>query len=224
MKLKTSVTFMVAVVLALVTAKVGYDYMKKYGHGGVPAGRVVVAKSDMEPGYVIQATDVSLQEVPISMVTTRTLRDIKQVVGRTVISSVATNYPISEAVLAPPGAGSGMQAMIPKGMRLVTVDVSESSGVAGLITPGCMVDVIATLHDGDQSLATTVVQNVKVQFVQRGRTTSSSGRINATATPDAGPVKTVSLLVTPDQAVKIELANSEGKPRLILRGNSDETP
>ena len=33
----------------------------------------------------------------------------------------------------------------------------------------------------------------------------------------------MTLLVTPDQAVKIELANSEGKPRLILRGNSDET-
>src|SRR5437660_6508041 len=101
MKIKTSVSFMVALVLALITAKVGYDYMKKYGHGGGPAGRVVVAKADMDPGYVIQAGDVSLQEVPLSMVTARTLRDLKEVVGRTVISTIATNYPITESVLAP---------------------------------------------------------------------------------------------------------------------------
>ena len=224
MKLRTTISFVVAIALAIVTAIVGTDYVKKHGGRGVSASRAVVVKRDLEPGYVIQATDVALAEVPTSMLTPKTLRDVKDAVGRTVVMTIATNYPVTEGVLAPPGSGAGMQAMIPAGMRLVTVDVSESSGVAGLITPGCKVDVIATLHDGDQSLATTIVENVKVQFVQRGSTRSSSGRVNASNTAvDAGPVKTVSLLVTPQQAVKIELANSEGKPRLVLRGNADET-
>jgi pilus assembly protein CpaB len=223
MKFKTSISFMIAIVLALITAKVGMDYMRKHSGAGGIASRAVVIRKDMEPGYVIQIGDVALQEVPQSMITPKTLRDVKDAIGRTVVSTVAASYPLTESVLAPAGSGAGMQAMIPAGMRLVTVDVSESSGVAGLITPGCKVDVIATLRDGDQSLATTVVQNVKVQFVQRGRVSSSSGRVNTSAGADSGPVKTVSLLVTPEQAVKIELANSEGKPRLILRGGADSS-
>jgi Flp pilus assembly protein CpaB len=140
-----------------------------------------------------------------------------------VTSSVIKDYPLVDSNLAAVGAGAGLQAMVPTGMRLVTVDVSESSGVAGLLTPGCKVDVIATLRNGEQSLARTIVQNVKVQFVQRGRLSSSSGRVNANAPAETGPVKTVTLLVTPKEAVQIELANSSGKPRLVLRGNADQT-
>jgi pilus assembly protein CpaB len=144
MKFKTSITFMIAIVLALVTAKVGMDTLKKYGHGSGADARVVVAKKDMEPGYVIQASDIALQEIPAALMNSKMLTNPKELVGRTVVSTVSTNYPLSEAVLAPAGSGPGMQSLIPLGMRLVTVDVSESSGVAGLITPGCKVDVMTT--------------------------------------------------------------------------------
>ena len=61
MKFKTSISFTIAVVLALITAKVGVDMMKKYGRGGTAGARVVVAKHDMEPGYVIDAEDIAKQ-------------------------------------------------------------------------------------------------------------------------------------------------------------------
>jgi pilus assembly protein CpaB len=137
------------------------------------------------------------------------------------VASLVGGFPVTDSVLAPLGSGTGMPAMVPAGMRAVTVDVSESSGVAGLLTPGCRVDVIATLRDGDQAVARTIVENVKVQFVQRGRSSSSSGRTTIAGSPDGGPVKTVTLLVTPKQAAQIELANSSGKPRLVLRGSAD---
>ena len=222
MKFKASISFIVAIALALVTAKVGMDYIKKHGSGGVTASRAVVVLRDLEPGAVIQAGDVALKEMPLSMITPKTLRDAKDAVGRTVVMSIASNYPVTETVLAPAGAGAGVQALIPPGMRLVPIDVSDS-GVASLITPGCKVDVIVTLHDGDQPLAKSVVQNVKVQLVQRQSTRSSSGRVNANnAAMDQGPVKSASLLVTPEQANKIELANSLGKTRLVMRSGADQ--
>jgi len=221
MKFKASISLIVAIALALVTAKVGMDYIKKHGSGGVSASRAVVVLRDLEPGVVIQASDVTLKEMPLSMITPKTIRDVKDAVGRTVVMSIGTNYPVTESVLAPAGSGAGIQALIPPGMRLVPIDVSDS-GVSSLITPGCRVDVIVTLHDGDQPLAKSVVQNVKVQLVQRQNSRSSSGRVNANnPTVDQGPVKSASLLVTPDQAVKIELANSEGKTRLVLRSTAD---
>jgi Flp pilus assembly protein CpaB len=123
-----------------------------------------------------------------------------------------------DGLLAPVGSGAGFQAMIPAGMRAVTLDVSESSAVAGMLMPGSKVDVIGTLRKGDQTIAKAIVENVKVQYVQRAK----SGYSSKGGAVENGPVKTVTLLVTPKQANAIELANAEGsKPRLVLRSTAD---
>jgi hypothetical protein len=117
-----------------------------------------------------------------------------------------------------------MQAMIPRGYRAFAVEASEGSAAAGLITPGSFVDVIATLRRGDEPISMAVVQRAKVQFVQRSRATrSSSSSAAAAGSPDAlGPIKTVTLLVTPKQANALELAQNQGKLKLVLRGNADD--
>ena len=227
MKFKTSVSLMIALVLGLVTAKVGLDMLKKYGTKPGAELRVVMAAHDMEPGSVLQAEDVKLQPFPVASFNEKMLRDPKAVVGRTVLTQIVAGVPLIDAVLAPAGTGAGMQALVPKGFRAVTVEVSESSGVAGLLTPGCHVDVIATLRKGDETVARTVVENVKVQYVQRRNVSRSSNPDFTTAgsasssTNELGPAKTVTLVVTPKQAAAIELANAEGKPRLVLRGGGD---
>ncbi|MEO6435774.1 MAG: Flp pilus assembly protein CpaB [Tepidisphaeraceae bacterium] len=224
MRFKTSVSLMVAVVLGLITAKVGTDMLKKYGGKAGAATKIVVATRDMEPGHVIAEKDVVLMEVSANVVPEKALREVKAAVGRTVLGTAAKSYPMLDSQLSAPGSGSGIQAMIPKGMRAVTVDVSDSGSVAGLLTPGCYVDVISTLRHGNQIVAKTVVENVKVQFVQRGKTSGSSRSSAAAASGSleaTGPVKTVTLVVLPQQAMAIELSQTSGKPRLILRGNSD---
>src|SRR5262245_20748158 len=132
MKFKTSITFMIAIVLGLVTAKDGLDLMKKYRTGSAGL-RVVVAKKDMSPGYVVDAADLELKEMPASFVPAKAMRDAKLAVGGTVLAPVIKDYPLVDSQLAAPGVGAGLQATVPNGMRLVTVDVSESSGVAGLL-------------------------------------------------------------------------------------------
>jgi len=230
MKFKTSASLMIAVVLGIVTTYVGVDVVNKAKKGAGTAAKIVVAARDMEPGYVIDATDLKVEEVPASLVPAKAFKEPKAVVGRTVLASVVRGYPLIDNQLAAPGSGAGMQAMVPKGMRAVAVEVSEGSAVAGLISPGCFVDVIATFNNGEQTIATTVVQNVKVQFVKRSRPPRSSSSSNSAAaaaaagSPDQlGDVKSVTLIVTPKQANSIELANNQGKPRLILRGGADDS-
>ena len=64
---------------------------------------------------------------------------------------------------------------------------------------------------------------MKVQDLQRQRT-STTYRDGQVTGVDNGPIKTVTLLVTAKQAATIDLASSMGgKPRLVLRGNSDAT-
>jgi Flp pilus assembly protein CpaB len=220
MKMKTSVSLMVALVLAGVTTKVGLDMMKKYRPGGVASlAKVVVATRDMEVGHVIADGDVELAEVPTGLVPAKAAKKVDEVVGRTVKAQLATGQAMFDGVLTPKGAGSGLQALVPKGMRMVTIDVSDSSAVAGMLVEGCRVDLIATLRKADTTIAKPVVENVKVQSLQRQQTGYSS----KTGAIMNGPVRSVTLLVTPKQAAAIELANASGsKPRLVLRGNSDD--
>ena len=102
---------------------------------------------------------------------------------------------------------------MPIGMRAVTVDINEMTGVAGYLVPGCHVDVIQTVRDDKSGLpvARTLTQNVKVTAV---------GQRHNPQDGDGGG-HSVTLLVTPTQAELMELACSVGRPRFALRGGND---
>ena len=53
------------------------------------------------------------------------------------ITAIYAKEPIIESRLAPKGAGGGLAAMIPPGMRAVAVHVNEVVGVAGFVGREC---------------------------------------------------------------------------------------
>jgi pilus assembly protein CpaB len=217
------VSLVVALVLGLITAKVGLDLMKNYRGPAALTSHVVLAKKTMAPGYVIKADDLEMQNVAVNLVPANALHDPKEIVGRTVIANIVPGQTLLEVMLVDKDAGSGLAAVLKPGMRAVAIDVNDSSSVAGLIDRGVRVDVIATLKRGDQTIAKAVVENVEVQAVQRA--VSGYTRREGNTTPiENGPVKSVTLLVTPKQASAIELAKANGgNPRLVLRGKGDTT-
>jgi pilus assembly protein CpaB len=125
--------------------------------------------------------------------------------------------PVIESLLAPIGSGSGLQALVPEGMRAITVEINEFSGVGGLLQPGCHVDVIATIIDSEDNdkLARTIVENVRVISV--GQRMSSKDE----AEEGDRMSKSVTLIASPQDAEAIELAAATGRPRLVLRGGND---
>ena len=131
---------------------------------------------------------------------------------------IGKGQPIVETMLTQEGSGSGLQALVPKGMRAVTIEVNEFTGVAGLIVPNCHVDILATINDGknNRQVSKAIVQNVVVKAVGQ-RTT-----VNGNEPPNPNEMfKSVTLLLTPKDAEAVELACSTGRPRLVLRGGRD---
>jgi pilus assembly protein CpaB len=106
-------------------------------------------------------------------------------------------------------------------MRAITIQVNEFTGVAGLVTPGCKVDILSTLRDetGQLSMTRTIVQNVEVRAVGQ-RVSAAPADPND---PNAAlPVsQSVTLLVTPAQAETLQLVSTGGTPWLVLRNASD---
>jgi pilus assembly protein CpaB len=172
---------------------------------------VVVLKSDLPAGAALTSADLDTVLVSGKVNTEAVFTSPAALEGRVLIADTTRGTPISSALLAPAGSGTGLQALIPEGMRAITVEINEFSGVAGFLGQGCRVDVVATLNDPSGGMISrTIVQNVKVQAI------GSRQQADASA-----PVRSVTLLTTPKEAEAIELACATGRPRLVLRPSTD---
>lgn len=220
MNLKTWMPLALAVVLGLVAAKVARDSLARTRGPGQAQGksvRVVVAKLPVAPGQELTAEALALAPIAAEAPPPGAFTDVAAVAGRVAATALFQGQPLMEGVLAPRGAGSGLQALVPRGMRAITIEVNETSGLAGMITPGCHVDVVSTITGAnrDDTMACTIVQDV---LVQACGTRMVPGRGEE---KDGQPVRSVTLIATPRDAEAIELASSTGRTRLVLRGAAD---
>jgi pilus assembly protein CpaB len=227
MNWKTWTPLAVAVVLGVVAAKMTRDVIVRSRAAAPAASKlvsVVVAKDDLPPGTELAAAHLSVRQLPADGAPERAFAGIDELVGRVTEMQVVKGQTVLAPMLAEAGSGSGLQALVPVGMRAITVEVNEFSGVAGLLTPGCRVDVVATLQPsgGGMSVARTVVENVRVTAVGRRLGGTSDGDSSGESTGETS--KSVTLLVTPAQAEAIELTAASSRPRLVLRGGRDDRP
>ena len=179
--------------------------------------QIVVAVRDLELGIVLKEDDVKVVDwssgVPIGA-----LRKVQDVVGRGVIAPIFSKEPIIETRLAHKGAGGGLAAMIPPGMRAVAVRVNEVVGVAGFVVPGMRVDVLISGNrpGGNTALGTvtrTLLQNLEVMSAGQDYKKDAEGKPIL--------VQVVNLLVTPEQAEQLSLAAAQTQLQLILRNPLD---
>jgi pilus assembly protein CpaB len=103
-------------------------------------------------------------------------------------------------------------------MRAMSVKVNEVIGVAGFTVPGTRVDVLVTVNRQNESMARAVVSNVQVL--------TAGTRYDAEQAKDGKPQPTtvVTLMVTPEDAERIALAQNTGAIMLVLRNPMDVAP
>ena len=184
---------------------------------GPALAQVAVAAKDLEVGTVLKADDVKVADWPGSIPVGATT-DVSKILGRGVITAIFAKEPIISSRLAPAGAGGGMAAMIPQGMRAVAVRVNEVVGVAGFVVPGMHVDVLISGNSpgGNTSLGTltqTLLQNIEVLSAGQDFKKDNEGKPIA--------VQVVNMLVTPTQAEQLSLAASSTSIQLVLRNPID---
>ena len=183
-----------------------------------PSENVVVAATDLAPGARIDDKDVRVVRMPAGDVPEGGFRSIADVAGRGVVVPMARNEPVLLSKLAPEQAGAGLPALIPNGMRAVSVKVNEVVSVAGFVVPGSHVDVLLTGNpnrDNDPATVTTTTVLEDVQVLAAGQQLQK----NREGQPQNVPV--ITLLVSPQDAQKLTLASSEGRIQLSLRNPMD---
>lgn len=205
-----------SLVWALLVTALFYRMSAHAGPRPVAPGRPVVAAARALPvGAVVSRDAVKVIQVPENLFPAGGFARVEDVVDRPVISAIQPEEPLVEARLAARGSGLGLAPLIPPGMRAIAVRVNDVVGVAGFVLPGMRVDVLVSGRPPNRAdtVTRTVLQNIAV--LSAGQTTQSDGRSQAINVP------VVTLLVTPDDAEALTLANNEGHIQLVLRNSSD---
>jgi pilus assembly protein CpaB len=179
---------------------------------------VVVAARTLPIGAQISAKDVKTVAWPSNSQVPGALSSADSVVGRALLTSVLENEPLTEAKVAPRESGAGLPPAIPRGMRAMSVKVNDVIGVAGFVEPGSHVDLLVTIRRRDDSIARTVASNVRVLT---SGTRQEQAKAESATDVKGGVSTVVTLMVTPDDAERIALAQSEGQIMLVLRNPLD---
>jgi pilus assembly protein CpaB len=181
--------------------------------------KVLVAARNLESGALIKETDLKIAEWG-GTAPTGSLTKPEDAIGRGVVEPIVEGEPVVESRLAMRGAGAGLAAIIPPGMRAVAVRVNDVVGVAGFLSPGMKVDVLIAGNppsQAAQALGTqtkTLLQNIEVLSAGQNIQKDAEGK------PVSVPV--VNMLVTPEQAEILSLASNETRIQLVLRNPTDK--
>ena len=189
---------------------------------------VVVASRSLPPGVRLSESDLRLAAWPAGSPVPGSFATIETVVDRALLASVVENEPLVRSKLASLEEGAGLPPSIPPGMRAMSVKVNEVIGVAGFVDPGMRVDLVVTIRKREETTARTVVSNVQVLSAgtryEQEKTRVESSRAEALNAKPATPPAVVTLLVTPQDAERVALAQAEGQIMLVLRNPLDQAP
>jgi len=179
------------------------------------AAQIVVAATDLAVGATLSAKDVMLLDWYSDVMPSGSFTKTQDVVGHPLLFPLAAKEPILQRDLAVEGAGIGLSAKIPDGMRATAVRSNEIVGVAGFLYPGSHVDLLMTFTPpgGTQPVTETVLQNVEVLTAGQTIEPDPQGRPQS--------VNVVTLLLSPENSQKVQLAQAQGNIQFVLRSGAD---
>lgn len=174
---------------------------------------VLVPNQDIDSGVALESRMFKREPRPQIGVSPRVVVDFEELKGQFARGLIIAGQPLHRDLITSVRPSSAITASIPEGYRAITISTDARSSVEGFVRPGSRVDVlwISTIR-GAQGV-TRIVQNARVLSAER--------QINPNQQPGAPVPSTVTLLVTADDAAKINLAMTSGSITLQLRGDSD---
>lgn len=241
---RSRVLVVAAVLFAAVAAAlvfVALQQRTEEGQGSVGAVTdVVVAARDLPANTRLTADMLEVRAVPAQAALTDGYASIEALVG------LPTRYPLArgeQLTRLKVGVDAiqdkdDLALVLPTGKRGFAVEVTEITGVGGLLLPGNTVDVIAVFDEGAAGIdkAVMLLQNIQVLSVgqeaqepvpaaagaSEGAVVGEEVRARRPEDVERQPeARTVTLAVTPAEAQLLALAQENGRLWLALRPFDD---
>jgi len=189
---------------------------------------VLVAKGDIALGQAISGKDMQWQQWPTAAASPSFIRRsekpdaIDALTGAIARSPFVVGEPLREAKLIKANGSGYMAAVLDKGMRAISTEISPETGAGGFILPNDRVDVILSRRDrdaekagagGESHTSETILANIRILAIDQtlGEKDGQKVVIGKTAT----------LELTPRQAETLALSRQLGTLSLALRSLAD---
>jgi pilus assembly protein CpaB len=200
---------------------------------GPRSTEVLVPAVQLTAGTILRAEHLTTIGLDESAITPEMV--VADEAGRTLlIGSVARQplprgVPIARSATVHPGERGFLAAVLPQGKRAISIPISETAGISGLVQPGDRVDIILTYSisggdidaERDVKASETVMTNLRVLALDQ-RLGAQDQVLEATGNVAPVPVaRTATLEVTPRQAEMMTLATTLGTLSMVLNSVRD---
>jgi pilus assembly protein CpaB len=179
---------------------------------------VVVAKRELKKGERLSSENVAVRSVPLQYSHSQAIlpdafdRVEGQVLAYPVNAGEMIIWGLMETKRVPT-----FSARVAPGHRALTVAVDEINSISGMLEPGDMVDLMATIDKKGKKITVPLLQSIPVMATgQRSVDDPKSG--------ERREYSTVTLETSPEQAQNIIVAREAGKLTALLRNPQDKQP
>ena len=228
---RAKILLVLALIFALATGWLVYSYLQQQqarmsrlaAKDRVASVQVVVAGRALSMGHRLTADDMATIAWPRESALLGAIQKKEGALGKYLRRDVVKGEPILKDLLtAEAAAAGGLTNLIEPGRRAITIEVDPVTGVGGFVRPGSHVDVLATLPTASTGMkkliAKMILQDIKVLAVDQ----EANPLLRLVETEKVRMAKTVTLLVTPDEAERLTLAGSQGSIHLVMRNIKDD--
>lgn len=233
----------VAIACGLLAALLGWLFLKakesQYRAAYQPSRQVMVSvivpKIDIGKAQSLSPQNVAVMDVPRDYLPSNAVlaSDWQRLEGRMSIQSLQKGRPISWDSIEQDGV-SRFSENVELGKRIKTVKVNKINSFDGMLRPGDRIDLLGTFDSTDIGLqqqpnySSEVVINVleDVEVLAAGREDAKGRKYENfydRSTPDGFNMNfsTLSLMLTPAQVARVELAEQAGELVAVLRHPKD---
>ncbi len=191
--------------------------------------KVLVAAQPLRAVSVVDRQGIEVREVERAKLPPDALTDPVEVVGKVLVVPMVEGQPFKKEYFAGGRSKVNLAAALPDGMRAVSLALSSHQAMNGLVYPGCVVDVLASLRlpsevvgQRGELVSVTLLRSVQVLAVESTTVASDS----EAEKKDKSPVRSfekhmVTLLVKPKQAELLQIAQQHGTLSLTMRNPMD---
>jgi pilus assembly protein CpaB len=185
---------------------------------------ILVASNDIGLGSAVNAEDVRWQTWPATASNPNFISKLQRpdavasLNGAIARAPFVSGEPIRDAKLVHPKGSGYMAAILPRGMRAVSTEISPENGAGGFILPNDRVDVILSRREKDPVTqetrpSRTILTNVRVLAIDQSVEEKNGLKVVVG--------KTATLELSLSQAETLSLARNMGTLSLALRSISD---
>ena len=186
---------------------------------------ILVAKAELPAMSIVDARGIETRMVRREAAGGEYLTDPIQVMGKVLTVPMVKGEVFTKAVFAKEGSGLHLASALPEGKRAIGVSLTDHAGLAGLLYPGCVVDVLTSTKTfaGKTTATQTLLECIQVLSIE-DRTIVTEENAEHERLKPSGQRKrhVVTLLVDSHQAEQLHSAMEHATISLALRNPMDQ--